>query len=55
MFNHNAVWQLFFDTLAVILRKTSEIVEKFLSPALEIQFVDFIKISGNRCTNTNLH
>ena len=33
--------QLFLDTLAVILRRKSEIVGEFVSPTLEMQFGRF--------------
>ena len=42
MFIFNVTWhKLFLDTLAVILRKKSEIVGEIFSPALEMQFVQF--------------
>ena len=55
MFSLNVTWQLFLDTLAVISRKKSEVVSDIFSPALEMQFVQFIEISGNICANTNLY
>ena len=44
--------QLFLDTLAVILRKKSEIVGEHL---WKCNLVDFTEILGSRCANTNLH
>ena len=47
--------QLFLDTSAVILEKKSEVVGENYFPALEMQFVNFIEILGNKCANTNIH
>ena len=51
----SSLGQLFVDTLAVILRKQSEIVVENFFQRSKCNFVNYVEISGNRCANTNLH